>query len=208
MKTPKLNPIVLEAAAEAAFTRHLIGMAPHRRREAETLWRESSQARTLWTEIVGDALAMGAALHRNGLLFEPDAGRTAEPGHALALHTLEPGKTVAGPVSAILARIRAQQQGQPEPETAPDFSRAEVREAARADLMRAAVEDVPKGNTREFRNFGDLGEPAKLGDNPPEIFADDPRPNPDTHPTEYRRWKTRNFGRIYGAPYKGDKEPG
>lgn len=35
-------------------------------------------------------------------------------------------------------------------------------------------------------------------------FPDDPRPDPKADPQGYRRWKVRNFGRIYGRPLTPD----
>lgn len=151
----KLHPYALEALAQTAFASHLRSAKPSvKDGEAVRLWRESSQARAIWTGLVPNLLAAAATLDAAGALYLPEATNPEAvppaPSHALALHRVGGGKAVAGHVAAILAGIRHQQGNGPKPAPAHFVIMDELSDLTAADYAghkAFTLDSLPPGIT-------------------------------------------------------------
>lgn len=182
-----MDPLKLALLAEAAFTAHYLAMARPKERtkaKAGVMWRESSQARDLWTGIVVAVLDGAARVEAPPAL----------PG--LGLRITDDPQARCSYASPKLARLVAASPVLAAPYARPTPPGLAVMDDAGPVPAAAWGPGVPDATLADGTPVDFKSVDIALIE---QAYAADPRP---TDPEALRAWKNRWFGYHYGRPLK------
>lgn len=183
----------LEAIAFSAFEQHYNATKRPGWNSSEQHWKANDEARALWRSIVVGIVFVARQLDAN---IKPNPATLPGLGAPLGSAGLSRGLALQKAVETArvdaLPRLPDVADG-PSPGLAVVLAQDELEGAEDMGVL-------PIGSVNLAAIEAELKGDPTLYDDSIGPFSDDPKPNAETHPADYAKWKTRNFGRIYGGP--------